>query len=95
MKHLKFFLYQTALFAVILPFIYMFDCLINPPLAWKDVLFGALSLPFQYLAWKGLAGLGAHFKDIRLAGRILLSVPAFVLSALLVGYIGFAVFQIQ
>lgn len=95
MKYLKFFLGQLALFALILPFIYLFDSLINPPLTWKDVLFGALSIPFQYLAWKALERLGAHFNEIHLALRILLSVPAFILSALLVGYTGFAVLQIQ
>lgn len=95
MKHFKFFLGQLALFAMILPFIYLFDSLINPPLTWKDLLFGALSIPFQYLAWKAMEGLGAHFNEIHLALRIFLSVPAFVLSALLVGSIGFAVFQLQ
>ncbi|MGO1058334.1 hypothetical protein ACTL32_04270 [Planococcus sp. FY231025] len=95
MKYLKFFLGQSALFAMILPFISLFDSLINPPLTWKDLLFGALSIPFQYLAWKAMEGLGAYFNEIHLALRILLSVPAFVLSALLVGSIGYAVFQIQ
>lgn len=93
MNCLKFFWGQLVIFIVILPIFFVFDSLIGPPFTRKDLLVGALSIPFQYLTWKAFEKLGVHFKEIRLPIRILLSIPAFVLSALLVGYLGYTFFQ--
>lgn len=93
MKYVKFFFGQLLVFAIIMPIFFVFDSLIGPPFTRLDLLVGALSVPFQYLTWKAWEKLGAHFKEIRLPARILLSIPAFILPVLLVGYLGYAFFQ--
>ncbi|WP_082918253.1 hypothetical protein [Oceanobacillus sp. Castelsardo] len=94
MHYFKFLFYELILFGLIIIANYFYDSNLNPPFTKVDVMASIVFLPILGYLLFMLIKLFKRFDNILLKNKIILSIPTFILSALVIGII-FSCFDIQ
>ena len=94
LRYFKFIFYEFILFGLIIIVNYFYDINLSPPFTKVDVIASIICLPiigyFLFLLFK----LFKRFDNILLKNKIILSIPIFIIAALVIGII-FSNFGIQ
>ncbi len=94
LRYFKFLFYEFILFGLIIIVNYFYDINLGPPFTKVDVIASIICLPiigyFLFLLFK----LFKRFDNILLKNKIILSIPTFIITALVIGII-FSNFGIQ
>ena len=89
LRYFKFLFYEFILFGLMIIVNYLYDINLGPPFTKVDVIASIICLPiigyFLFLLFK----LFKRFDNILFKNKIILSIPTFIIAALVIGIIFF------
>ncbi|MFK2825364.1 hypothetical protein QYG89_06640 [Bacillus sp. B190/17] len=95
MNHFRFFVCQLILFSAMFVANVYFDEYISPPFTRVDFIAICLSLPFFIIFFALIDKPYKRFQSIRLRYKIVLSILAFIMGVLLIGFLENVWFEIK
>lgn len=87
MIYFRFCFYQFFLFSTLFFMNINFDKYISKPFTRVDLIAICISVPILIILFIAVSKLYRRFEDIRLRNKILISIPIFIISVLLAGFL--------
>lgn len=87
LHYFKFMFYEFILFGLIIIVNYFYDSYLNPPFTTVDLIASIIFLPILGYLLFLLIKLFKQFHTITVKNKVLLSIPTFVITALMIGII--------
>jgi hypothetical protein len=87
MTHFQFFASQFTLFSILFVFNIVMDDFISKPFTYVDVIAIVIGIPVIIIIFSLVSKTYKKFKSLKFRVKVILSIPAFVLSIMFVGFL--------